>query len=130
MRTQAREIVFKYIFSTLFVENDEELFAVLASDLNENDKTFAKQLLSSIQNNKEELLNKIESFSIGYKLNRLFTADKCALMIGMTELELFPDTDLPIIIDEAVKLCAKFSTEKSPDFVNGILAKYSKTLGR
>jgi transcription termination factor NusB len=48
----------------------------------------------------------------------------------MAELVSFPETDLPIIIDEAVKLCAKYSTERSTDFVNGILAKFAKTIGR
>ena len=33
-------------------------------------------------------------------------------------------------IDEAVKLAAKFSTEKSTDFVNGILARYAKEINR
>ena len=130
MRTQAREAVFKYLFSTLFVENDEELFAVLSQELNEKDKAFANELLKLISTNKEKLLSLIEDLAVGYKLNRLYNADKCALMIGMTELEFYKETDIPIIIDEAVKLCSKFSTEKSPDFVNGILAKYSKTIGR
>ena len=63
------------------------------------------------------------SFPIDILDNR---ADKCAILIGMAELENMVNTDVPVIIDEAVKLCAKFSAERSTDFVNGILAQYSR----
>lgn len=130
MRTLAREIVFKYVFSTLFIDSDKELFDVLKSELNDNDKIFASKLLDSIETNKDRFLTELESIAVGYKVNRLYNTDKCALLVGMAELVSFPETDLPIIIDEAVKLCAKYSTERSTDFVNGILAKFAKNIGR
>ncbi len=131
MRSLAREIVFKYLFSQLFNPSDEELFTVLLNNdnLTENDKIFAKDLLEAVETNKDIYLLEIESMSIGYKLNRVFSADKCAILIGMAELNAF-DTDVPIIIDEAVKLAVKFSTEKSSDFVNGILAEYSRRINK
>ncbi len=131
MRSLAREIVFKYLFSQLFNPSDEELFTVLLNNdnLTENDKVFAKDLLKAVETNKETYFSEIESMSIGYKLNRVFSADKCAILIGMAELNAF-DTDVPIIIDEAVKLAVKFSTEKSSDFVNGILAEYSRRINK
>ncbi len=130
MRTLAREIVFKYVFSTLFIKSDKELFDVLKSELNDNDKIFASKLLESIEINKDKFLTELEDIAVGYKVSRLYNTDKCALLVGMAELVSFPETDLPIIIDEAVKLCAKYSTERSTDFVNGILAKFAKTIGR
>lgn len=130
MRTLAREIVFKYVFSTLFIDSDKELFDVLKSELNDNDKIFASKLLDSIETNKDKFLTELDSIAVGYKVNRLYNTDKCALLVGMAELVSFPETDLPIIIDEAVKLCAKYSTERSTDFVNGILAKFAKNIGR
>ena len=130
MRTLAREIVFKYVFSTLFIDSDKELFDFLKSELNDNDKIFASKLLDSIETNKDKFLTELDSIAVGYKVNRLYNTDKCALLVGMAELVSFPETDLPIIIDEAVKLCAKYSTERSTDFVNGILAKFAKNIGR
>ncbi len=130
MRTLAREIVFKYVFSTLFIDSDKELFDVLKNELNDNDKIFASKLLDSIETNKDKFLTELDDIAVGYKVNRLYNTDKCALLVGMAELVSFPETDLPIIIDEAVKLCAKYSTERSTDFVNGILAKFAKNIGR
>ncbi len=124
MRRQAREAVFKFIFSKLFNLNDEGLFNVVIKDLNQDDKQFATSLLSAVEKDMEKNLNVISNLAIGYKLNRLFNVDKCALLIGITELDNFPDTPVPVVIDEAVSLSAKYSTEKSTDFVNGILSNY------
>ena len=126
MRSLAREVVFKYIFSKLFNPSDEGLFNVLSKELSENDKLFAKTLLNAVVDNETEYLSSIETLSIGYKLNRVLAADKCALLIGMAELNAFTETPVPVVIDEAVKLSAKYSTENSTDFVNGILAEYSR----
>ncbi len=128
MRSTAREVVFKYMFSRLFNSNDEGLFTVLAKDLKltESEFLFAKELLDYVDNKNEEYLNKVEELVIGYKVGRIFGADKCAIILGMAEIDNYPHTDLPIIIDEAVKLVAKYSTERSTDFVNGILAEYAK----
>ena len=63
------------------------------------------------------------SVSSACKLHR---TDMCALMLGMAELDNFPQTPVPVVIDETVNLVAKYSTESSTDFVNGVLAEYAK----
>jgi N utilization substance protein B len=129
MRSLAREIVFKFIFSRLFNPSDEGLFDVLCKELDATNKNFAIKLLEAINKGETEYLSNIESLAIGYKLNRVFNVDKCALLIGMAELNAFPDTPFPVVIDEAVKLVAKFSSENSTNFVNGILAEYVRSVG-
>lgn len=126
MRSFARETVFKFLFARLFNPSDEELFAVLLKDdrLNDADKTFAQELLDAVIFNEEKYLEIIDGLSDGFKLSRLFLPDKCALLIGLAELNNFKDTPEVVAIDEAVKLAAKYSTEKSTDFVNGVLARY------
>ena len=126
MRSQAREIVFQFIFSQLFNPSDEGLFTVLCKNLNDDDKLFASQLLDAVSKNKQKYLDKIEQYAIGYKLNRIYNADKCALILGMAELENFVDTPIPVVIDQTVNIVAKFSTENSTDFVNGILARFAE----
>lgn len=126
MRSKARETVFIYLFSRLFNPSDEGLFAVLKKDLNSDDAEFATKLLDSVIEKEETYLEKISNLSVGYKLNRLYAADKCALLLGMAELDNFIETPTPVVIDEAVNIVSKYSTENSTDFVNGILAEYSK----
>ena len=126
MRSLARETVFKYLFSRLFNPSDEGLFDVLAKDLNDSDKDFARKLLDFVIDNEQKYLDAITRLSIGYKLNRVHNADKSALIIGMAELDNFPETPVPVVIDESVNMVAKYSTENSTDFVNGVLAEYAK----
>ena len=49
-----------------------------------------------------------------------------ALVIGMAELDNFRETPVAVVIDETVNLSAKYSTENSTNFVNGILSAYLK----
>lgn len=126
MRSLARECVFKYLFSRLFNPDDEGLFDVLIKELNNDDKNFAIQLKDCIINDEQKYLDTIDKLAIGYKLQRIHNVDKCALLIGMAEFDNFKQTPKAIIIDESVKLVAKFSTENSPNFTNGILATYTE----
>ncbi len=132
MRSLARECVFKYLFAKFFNSNNEGLFAVLLNDnnLSDSDKDFANELLNFIEKNYCNYCNKIEDLSLSFKLDRIFIADKCSILIGFAELDNYLDTPVPVIIDEAVKLSAIYSTEKSTDFVNGILAKYASEIKR
>jgi len=128
MRTYVRECVFKYIFARLFNPSDEGLFAVLCKDLSSEDKLFAQNLLSAVDNGQEKYLSNIEKLSIGFNLERLHRADKCALLLGMAELENFKQTPVAVVINEAVNIVAKYSTESSTNFVNGILAEFAKEI--
>lgn len=132
MRSVAREVVFKYTFSKLFNPTDEELFSVLKKDasLNADDSAFADKLLKYSADGTEKYSAVIEESSKQFKLNRIFPADKCILIMGMAEMDNFPETPTIVIIDEVTKLAAKFSTERSPDFVNGIIAEYAKNTDR
>ena len=126
MRTLAREAVFKYNYSKLFNSDDEGLLDVLIKDFNDDDKKFALELNGAINSNKENLIKELDNVVHRYKIDRILSSDMCIILIGMAESLVFPETPKPVIIDEAVKLASKFSTENSPNFVNGILAKFIK----
>ena len=127
MRSLAREAVYKYLYSRLFNPDDEGLFDVLIKDLNEDDKSFANKIKNVVLSNEDKYNQILSDLSNGYKFDRIFLSDRCALLIGLAEFDTFKGlTDKIVIIDEAVKLSAKYSTENSPDFVNGVLAEYTK----
>lgn len=126
MRSLARECVLKYLFAKFFNPGDEELFAVLLKDekLTKDDCDFAVKLLDLIEKNQDDYFKKIEEKVESFSFNRIFAIDKLCICIGLCELENFKETPVPVIVDEAVKLSVKYSTEKSPDFVNGVLSKF------
>lgn len=129
MRSTAREVVFKYLFSRLFNPDDEGLFEVILknSGISEDNATFARSLLSATNSKYEEYLNEIENLASNKRIDRIFATDKCAIIIGMAEYDFFKETPVAVIINEAVNLAGKYSPERSTDFVNGVLAEYVRT---
>ena len=127
MRSLAREAVYKYLFSRLFNPSDEGLFEVLIKDFSSEDKEFATAIKNAVISSEDKYIETLSNLSHSFKLDRIFKSDRCSILIGMAEYDLFKDkTPKIVIIDEAVKLSAKYSTDNSPDFVNGILAEYTK----
>lgn len=131
MRRDSREAVYKILFAELFsgetdTEFDKLIFA--EQNLNEEDASFANQLLTTIRAHQQEINDLISTFSTSYKFERIYSTDKCALVIAVCELKYFDDIPSIVSIDEALSLVRKYSTEESLNFVNGILASLKKSL--
>jgi N utilization substance protein B len=62
----------------------------------------------------------------GWTLERLPTVDRLVLRMGVYEMRHRPETPRAVVINEAVELAKKFSTEESGRFVNGVLASASQ----
>jgi N utilization substance protein B len=59
----------------------------------------------------------------GWTLDRLPTIDRIVLRMSVFELRHRSETPRPVVINEAVELAKKFSTEDSGRFINGVLSK-------
>ena len=65
----------------------------------------------------------IETYAHGWSLERMPAVDRAVLRIGTWEVlynDAVPDA---VAIDEAVELARTLSTDESPGFVNGLLAR-------
>ena len=62
----------------------------------------------------------------GWTIERLPTIDRIVLRMGVFELRHRPETPPPVVINEAVELAKKFSTEDSGRFVNGVLSRAAR----
>lgn len=126
MRTQARELAFKLIFERLFVKEnytfDEEFFAVIKKEEN---REFAKSLVLSFEQNREEIANIVANKLIDYDLNRVYKVDLALIYLAVTEIQ-YIKTPAPIVINEVVELSKSFSTEKSKGFIHGVLSAIIK----
>ena len=98
------------------------------SKLSKEDLEFARSLLNVINEHKSEIEEIISSYAKGYKFERLYSTDKCALYIAVAELKYFADVPNVVAIDEALSLVRKYSTDESLNYVNGILASLKKDL--
>lgn len=68
----------------------------------------------------DELLS---TYSSGWALDRMPAVDRNILRIGVYELLWCDDVPGAVVIDEAVSLARGLSTDESPAFVNGVLAR-------
>lgn len=120
MRRDARVVAFQIIFSKMFASDqiEEPFFDSLKK---ESDISFAKSVVENFLEHKQDLNEQIQSGLVGYGLDRVYKVDLALLYLVLTEVE-FLDTPKQVAINEALEIAKKFSTDKSPKFLNGVLS--------
>ena len=116
-RSEAREIAFKTIYSKFFNIDEENLEPNLPSN---NELT--NKIVDCYITNNAEINNLISANLKGYTLERVYKIDLAILVVAIIELNYIKENPTQVIINEAVELAKKFSTDKSPKFINGFLA--------
>ena len=86
-------------------------------------KNYTVEIAEQFKINNKNIDNEIQKYSNGWDISRLVKIDKDILRIAITELLYTKGAPIKVIVDEAVELAKKYSTEDSSSFVNGILAK-------
>jgi transcription antitermination protein NusB len=92
---------------------------------------FASQLALGVDENRVESLELLRTYARSdWKPERMPVIDRLVLFLAIEELDHHRDTPKAVVIDEAVELAKRFSTEDSGRFVNGMLTSISGHLGR
>ena len=86
-------------------------------------KRYAIQIAETFQQHHQEIDDMIKEYSNGWDFDRLVKMDKDILRIAISELLYVKEAPMKVIVDEALELAKKYSTEDSATFINGILAK-------
>ena len=124
MRTDAREAAFKIVFASLFQQESEKNFRAniyRGAKLSEEERTFAEALVNAVNDNREVLCAQIAERVERFAENRIFPVDKAIMLVALAEINYFDDIPSVVSVSEAADLARKYSTEKSADFVNGVL---------
>lgn len=125
MRTQARETVFKLLYSAQFSDGvDGELKAALykSDALSADDISYCDRLINIVEEHKDEFKSLISEHSVAFPEKRIFPADKSILLIGLAEIKYCDDIPLKVSLNEAANIASKYSSEKSASFITGILS--------
>jgi N utilization substance protein B len=83
----------------------------------------AMRLIEGVQAHRERIDELIATYAVGWTLDRMPAVDRTVLRLGLYELLWVDDVPDGVAISEAVALATDFSTEESPRFVNGLLAR-------
>lgn len=89
-------------------------------------RDFFMALINGVLEDLAKLDADIEKTAEHWKINRMARVDRVLMRIAAWELLRSEETSHKVIIDEAVELAKKFSTEESARFVNGILDQIAK----
>jgi len=130
-RTRARELTMQALYQ-LDVQGPD-LFEFLDRFFTEADEDdFVRKLASDwtrgTWENLEQCDEPIIASTIKWQFTRLSPVDKSILRLSVYQLKFCPDIPPKVVINEAIELAKKFSTDKSPAFVNGVLDAILKKL--
>ena len=84
---------------------------------------YAADLVRGVASHAARIDELIASNAEGWTLDRMPVVDRNVLRIGVYELLWADDVPDPVAISEAVVLARDLSTDASPAFVNGLLAR-------
>lgn len=89
---------------------------------------FGKELLKYILVNTDSLESLLEPLIQNWDIDRVALIDMILIKMSVSEMMIFPSIPTKVSINEYVELTKAYSTEKSKEFVNGVLDKVLQTL--
>lgn len=90
-------------------------------------RTFANRLFEGVLKDAQGIDELIVQQAENWRLERLAVIDRAILRLAIYELRA-SDTPPKVVLNEAVELAKKFSSEDSASFVNGILDAVRKSI--
>lgn len=89
---------------------------------------FGEELLKDLYDSKEENDNLIQPVLKNWEMDRIAKMDMIILNMAICEFKGFPSVPTKVTLNEYVEISKNYSTDKSKEFVNGILDNLMKQL--
>ncbi len=123
-RRKARELALQMLFQYDMSGNEPDMIVTTFDDLQKskpNTREFAIKILRGTVDHLSEIDDMIQAQAENWRLSRMAVVDRN--IIRMSVYEFLHETDTPklVIIDEAIEIAKKYGTQKSSQFINGIL---------
>ena len=93
----------------------------------DNTREFANRLFEGTAKDVAAIDDLIVKHSENWRFERLAAIDRAILRLAMHELR-GGETPPKVVLNEAVELAKKFSSDEAPPFVNGVLDAFRKSL--
>jgi N utilization substance protein B len=84
---------------------------------------YTVELVEGVQQHRDRIDAILTDYAEGWTLSRMPGVDRAVLRLGVYELIWRDEVPDAVAIDEAVELAKTLSTDESPRFVNGVLAR-------
>jgi transcription antitermination protein NusB len=125
-RRAARKAALDILYEADLLERP--VASVLAERLQRDEEldAYALALVRGVERNRVALDGLIEANARDWRLSRMPVVDRNLLRLGLFEILHCDDVPMAVAIDEAVELAKALSTDDSPRFVNGVLARIGR----
>ncbi|NIM19626.1 MAG: transcription antitermination factor NusB [Candidatus Latescibacteria bacterium] len=123
-RRKAREIVLQSLYEAEFSDRPwEEILDNQIDRRSSSEETveYARDLLCKTLENLEHLDAKLASTLENWEMERVSLVDKCILRFALAEIMYFLHVPSKVIINEAIEVAHKYSSQDAGKFVNGVL---------
>jgi N utilization substance protein B len=87
---------------------------------------YAVELVEGVESNASRIDELISSYAEGWTLDRMPAVDRNLSRIAVYEIVFRDDIDDAVAVSEAVELAEELSTDNSPRFLNGLLARIAE----
>ena len=123
-RRKARELALQMLFQYDMAGNAPDTICATFEDLQKakpNTREFAEKIFRGTVDHLAELDEMIQAQAENWRLSRMAVVDLNIIRMSVYEFLHEDDTPKLVIIDEAIEIAKKFGTQKSSQFINGIL---------
>jgi N utilization substance protein B len=122
--------ILTYIVKTikLFKEENGENQPLLEMFASENELAFAKDLLRLTIENADEYRDLINQSLQNWEAERVAYMDQIILLVAISEIVNFNDIAIEVSMNEYIELSKEYSSDKSYQFINGVLNNVVKKL--
>ena len=131
LRRKARELVLQSLYqSELSGKSVPETFRLLREHFEINKKAlpYASELVDGLVANEDDLDQRISQQAQNWRMERMSLIDRNIIRIGAYELCFRPDIPAEVVINEALEVAKRFSTDEASPFINGILDGIAKSV--
>ena len=111
-----------------FKEYSDDHQSLLPMFKDDEDRQFARDLYRKVVTNHTENMGMIKQHTVNWDIERIAFTDNLILELALTEFLYFPSIPTKVTMNEYIELSKYYSTEKSRNFINGILDKALKDL--
>jgi N utilization substance protein B len=123
-RRKARELALQMLFQHDVAGNDPDEIIETFEDIQRvrpNIREFAIRVFKGTLEKQAEIDTIVVEQTENWRIERMPVVDRNLIRMAIYEMKYLDDTPKLVILDEAIEIAKRFGTNKSSQFINGIL---------
>ncbi|MDR1293148.1 MAG: transcription antitermination factor NusB [Clostridiales Family XIII bacterium] len=133
-RRESRELLMRLVYQMSVTGDwsDEEKAGFLAEnpygggDGPEAGNAYFDAVLAAVKDNLKDIDDAIERSSDNWKIGRIAKVDLAIIRLAAAEMAYIPDIPTAVSVNEAVDLAKRYGSDRSYEFVNGVLGRLAR----